>query len=86
MRNLERFYAVTGWNRGQRAWYVVEVNALKTPLFKKKITTNHVALSDYGRIVCCGWGEHVPPQILAKLRQDPDPKKKTIFGKWTGRS
>jgi hypothetical protein len=39
------------------AWYYVRIHSGKLPLFTKKLGREAMTISEYGDILCSGWGE-----------------------------
>ena len=68
-KNRSNIYLVQGTDRGRKAWYYVQVEPMKVPLFLKEAPGKQVNLEDYGRIVYSGYGEEPPEDIKKKVEE-----------------
>lgn len=50
----------------ERAWYYIEVDKLKLPLFETAVKQPFIDLNLYGTILERGWGEKPPEEMRKK--------------------
>lgn len=54
-------------NTGQKAWYYVLVFPEMLGLFKRKLATKNLTLTEFGAIIESGYGESVPENIRKRV-------------------
>lgn len=65
----ELVYLVRGKDAGRAAWHYVLIDRVKLPLFKQKLKTGTLDVSEYGKILYSGWGEDPPQEIVDKIKE-----------------
>jgi hypothetical protein len=72
--NNSNIYLVRGDNQDKKAWYYLEVDPVKMPLFKRDINKSSIDLSLYGTILECGWGKNPPQDLIDKYGGELEPE------------
>ena len=62
-------YTVRGKDKGRKAWHCVLIEKELLEEFNVKLETGTVDLSNYGYIICSGFGENPPDSISDKLKK-----------------
>jgi hypothetical protein len=62
-------YLVRGKDAGRSAWHYVLIDRMKLPLFKQKLKTGSLDVSEYGKILYSGWGENPPEEIVEEIKK-----------------
>lgn len=72
LKSNKHLYLVKGIEEARQAWYYIEVDALKEPLFKRQcIAENNVFdLKGYGKVLECGWGENPPADVAKRIEEE----------------
>lgn len=68
---IELLYLVRGKDKGRAAWYFLQVDKMKLPIFlnKLKLLQSAFPLHDYGEIIECGWGENPPEDVVKRIQK-----------------
>jgi hypothetical protein len=59
---------VYGEEKGKKAWYIVSIEKIKLPLFRKMMKSGGYNLPSVGKIIISGWGEKAPEEILKLVK------------------
>jgi hypothetical protein len=62
-------YLVRGKDAGKAAWHYVLIDKVKLPLFKQKLKSGSLDVSEYGKILYSGWGEDPPQEIVDEIKK-----------------
>ena len=62
-------YLVRGKDAGRAAWHYVLIDRVKLPLFKQKLKTGSLDVSEFGKVLYSGWGENPPADIVAEIKK-----------------
>ena len=67
-----QLYLVHGEDDGQPAWYYVEVDKMKLPIFLRlcEKKTARLPLPNYGKVVAYGWGTEPPDEVKARVQRE----------------
>jgi hypothetical protein len=65
----ELVYLVRGKDAGRAAWHYVLIDKMKLPLFKQKLKSGSLDVSEYGKILYSGWGENPPEEIMEEIKK-----------------
>ena len=60
---------VYGEEQGKKAWYIVSIENIKAPFFKRMMDSGDYNLPSIGKIILSGWGDKVPEEVLKKVRE-----------------
>lgn len=65
----ELVYLVRGKDAGRAAWHYVLIDKMKLPLFKQKLKSGSLDVSEYGKILYSGWGDNPPEEIVEEIKK-----------------
>jgi uncharacterized protein YpmB len=60
---------VLGKEQGKPAWYVLCVERIKLPIYQHMMRTGKYDLQAVGQVLYSGWGNEVPPSIMARVKE-----------------
>jgi hypothetical protein len=55
---------VYGEEKGKKAWYIISIEKIKYPFFKKMMESGNYNLPSVGKVIMSGWGEKAPEKII----------------------
>jgi tetratricopeptide (TPR) repeat protein len=61
-------FLIRGKDSGRAAWHYILVAQDKLSLFKQKLGTGNIDVSEYCKILYSGWGENPPPEIVETVK------------------
>ncbi len=65
---LKNIYLLRGYSKGKKAWHLVMVDPIKMKFFLKTYHITSIDVSEYGKVLCSGWGENPPKEVLLKIK------------------
>jgi hypothetical protein len=68
----DKVFLVRDNHNGEDVWFYILVDAVKLPIFRKKIGRESIDLQGYGKILYSGYGKNPPEDIKKKLHQEFD--------------
>src|SRR5687767_3447717 len=69
LQHDEKLYFVWGQNRGDLHWMYVRVREDKDEMFRAQCKNGDVNVTDFGEIMCVGWGRLPPREIEDQIRK-----------------
>ncbi len=63
-------YLVRGKDRGKPCWHYILVDKLKHEMFKIRVKSDFIELTDYGQVLESGWGENPPEEVAARIKKE----------------
>lgn len=55
---------------GRAAWYYLQVEKLKKKIFEIDARKGQIQLTDYGKIIISGYGEHPPADVKQRMKDE----------------
>ncbi|WFW29744.1 MAG: hypothetical protein LJI21_00225 [Wolbachia endosymbiont of Menacanthus eurysternus] len=63
-------YLVRGKDCGKDAWHYVLIDKNKKEMFLAKSRTGSMDVTDYGEVICSGWGKDPPQEVIDKINEE----------------
>ncbi len=66
----ELLYLVRGKNSGKACWHYILVDKAKLEMFKVKVKTDFIDLTQYGEVLHSDWGENPPEELAQQIKEE----------------